>query len=107
MPRRGLFTYENALVLILGMTFGIVFFDRQAPSSLMIFVKPDLRLDNAQVGMLGAALSFTWAISALGVGLISDRTGKRKPVLIACVIGFSVCSAISGLAHSFLVLAAM
>ena len=106
MPRRGLFTYENALVLILGMTFGIVFFDRQAPSSLMIFVKPDLRLDNAQVGMLGAALSFTWAISALGVGLISDRTGKRKPVLIACVIGFSVCSAISGLAHSFLVLAA-
>jgi len=106
MPRRGLFTYENALVLILGMTFGIVFFDRQAPSSLMIFVKPDLKLDNAQVGLIGSVLSFTWAISALGVGLISDRTGKRKPVLIACVIGFSLCSAISGIAHSFTVLAA-
>ena len=106
MPRRGLFTYENALVLILGLTFGVVFFDRQAPSSLMIFVKPDLHLDNAQVGLIGSALSFTWAVSALLVGLLSDRTGKRKPILIACVVGFSVCSAISGMSHSFNVLLA-
>jgi predicted MFS family arabinose efflux permease len=107
MPRRGLFTYENALVLILGMTFGIVFFDRQAASNLMIFIKPvkgGLGLSDTQVGAIVSALSFTWAISAYLVGLISDRTGKRKPILILCVIGFSICSAISGIATNFTVL---
>ena len=104
MPRRGLFTYENALVLILGLTFGVVFFDRQAASNLMPFIKPDLKLDNTQVGMIGSALSFTWAISAYGVGWLSDRTGSRKMILIVCIIGFSLCSAVSGLAHNFTVL---
>ena len=105
MPRRGLLTYENALVLILGMTFGIVFFDRQAASNLMIFIQPDLKLNQTQVGAIGSALSATWAISALGIGLLSDRTGKRKSILILCVIGFSICSAISGVATNFTVLA--
>ncbi|HEY5412739.1 MAG TPA: MFS transporter [Caulobacteraceae bacterium] len=106
MPRRGLLTYENALVLILGMTFGIVFFDRQAASNLMPFIQPSpskggLGLDQTQVGLIGAALSATWAISAYLVGLISDRTGKRKPILILCVLGFSLCSVISGLASNY------
>ncbi len=86
------------------MTYGIVFFDRQAASNLMPWIKPDLGLNNTQVGMVGSALSITWAISAYLVGLISDRTGRRKLVLIVCVIGFSLCSVVSGLAHSFPVL---
>ncbi len=106
MPRRGLFSYENALVLILGLTFGVVFFDRQAASNLMLFIKPDLHLNNTEVGLIGSALAVTWAISAFLVGLLSDRTGKRKAILIVCVVGFSVCSAVSGMAHSFPVLAA-
>ncbi len=104
MPRRGLFSYENALILILGMTYGIVFFDRQAASNLMPLIKPDLGLDNTQVGLTGSALSITWAVSAYLVGLISDRTGKRKLVLIVCVVGFSLCSVLSGMATSFPVL---
>jgi MFS family permease len=106
MPKRGLFTYENALVLILGVTFGVVFFDRQAASNLINFIQPDLKLTETDVGLLGSALSATWAISAYLVGLISDRTGKRKSVLIVCVVGFSLCSIISGLAPSFPILAA-
>jgi MFS family permease len=105
MPKKGLFTYENALVVILGLTFGIVFFDRQAASNLMAFIQPDLKLNQTEVGLLAAALSATWALSAYLVGLISDRTGKRKPLLIICVIGFSVCSVVSGLATDFTVLA--
>ncbi len=101
MPRRGLFTYENVLVLILGMTFGFVFFDRQAASNLMEYIQPELHLNQTQVGAIGSALSATWAISAYLVGLVSDRTGKRKPVLIMCVIGFSVCSVITGLSTNF------
>ena len=101
MPRRGLFSYENALVLILGMTFGIVFFDRQAASNLAPLIMKDLNLNNTQVGLIGSALSATWALSAYLVGLLSDRTGKRKPILILCVVGFSLSSLLSGIAHSF------
>ena len=104
MPRRGLLTYENALVLILGLTFGIVFFDRQAASNLIRFIKPDLRLNDTEVGLIGSALSATWAASAYLVGLLSDRTGSRKLLLILCVIGFSLCSFVSGLAKNFGVL---
>jgi predicted MFS family arabinose efflux permease len=106
MPRRGLFTYENALVLILGLTFGVVFLDRQAASNLMIFIRPDLRLDDTEVGLIGSALAITWAISAFGVAWLSDKTGSRKRLLILCVIGFSTCCFISGLARSYEVLLA-
>ena len=106
MPRRGLFSYENALIVILGLTYGIVFFDRQAASNLMPFIKPELGLNNTQVGAIGSALAIGWAVSAFLVGMISDRTGRRKLVLIVCTIGFSLCSVISGLAHTFPVLVA-
>ena len=101
LPRRGLFTYENALVLILGVTFGVVFFDRQAASNLVPFISKDLNLTDTQVGLIGSALSATWALSAYLVGLLSDSTGVRKLILIVCVVGFSLCSAVSGLAPNY------
>lgn len=104
MVRSRLFTYENALVLILGVTFGVVFFDRQAASNLMPFIKPALHLTNTEVGMVGSALAVTWALSAYLVSLVADRTRRHKLVLIVCVIGFSLSSFVSGTAGSFPVL---
>jgi MFS family permease len=106
MKKNGIFTYENGLLVMLGLTFGIVFVDRNALTNLMPFVAADLKLNNTQIGLLGAALSLTWAISGYVIGLISDKTGKRKPFLIVSVLVFSLCSFVSGLAHSFLVLVA-
>ena len=106
MKRGGIFTYENGLLIILGLTFGIVFVDRNALTNLMPFVAADLKLNGTEIGLLGAALSLTWAASGYIVGLISDRTGKRKPFLIISVLIFSVCSFISGIAANFLILVA-
>jgi len=89
------------LVTLLSVTFGIVFFDRNALGFLMPFVKPDLGLNNTQVGELAGALSLTWACAAFGIGLVSDRTGSRKGVLIICTLIFSACSFLSGLAPAF------
>jgi MFS family permease len=106
MKKNGLLTYENGLLLILGLTFGIVFVDRNALTNLMPFVATDLKLNNTQIGLLGAALSLTWAASGYVVGILSDRSGKRKPFLIATVVVFSLCSFLSGVAQSFAVLIA-
>ena len=101
-----LLSYENGLLLLLGLTFGFLFFDRNAASFLTPFIAPELKLNNTQIGLLGSALSITWAISAYVFGALSDRSGVRKPFLLASVVLFSLCSFLSGIADSFGVLLA-
>jgi len=96
--------YETTLLVVLGLMFGIVFFDRNAMSYLTPFVAKDLGLSNTQIGMLASALSLTWALSAFAVGAYSDATGRRKSVLVVCIVIFSFCSLGSGLATSFAML---
>jgi predicted MFS family arabinose efflux permease len=96
--------YQAVLVALLSLNFGILFFDRNALSFLMPFVKPDLRLTNTQVGLSASALSFAWALSAIFVGAAADRSGRRKAYLVGATIAFSLCSFLSGLATSFLML---
>ena len=98
---RKIFSYENRLLLILGLAFGLVFFDRQAASILAPFIQKDLALDNTQIGLLTSVLALSWALSAYVISRWSDAVGRRKPFLIAFVIIFSACSVASGLAHSF------
>ncbi len=98
------FTYENGLLLLLGFTFGIVFFDRNAIGNLAPFIIKDLGLDQTQLGMLGSGLSMAWAISAYLIGAMSDKSGVRKPFLLLSVIVFSLCSALSGIAGTFMLL---
>src|SRR5205814_1458184 len=57
--------YEQRLIWVLGITFGFLFFDRNAASFLMPFIARDLSFTNQQVGLIASALSFTWAVSAL------------------------------------------
>jgi MFS family permease len=98
--------YEQRLIWVLGITFGFLFLDRNAASFVMPFIVTDLGFNNQQVGLIASALSFTWAVSAFLGGALSDRTGRRKAILLASVIAFSLCSFLSGLAASFAALLA-
>jgi MFS transporter, ACS family, hexuronate transporter len=96
--------YQVMLASLLSINFGIVFFDRNASNFLMPFIQPDLHLNNTQVGVLAGALSLTWAIAAFGIGLVSDKTGSRKGLLILATLAFSVCSFLTGIAASFAIM---
>ncbi len=96
--------YQGMLVLLLSFNFGVVFFDRNSLNFLMQFIKPDLHLSDTQVGLLSSGLSLTFAISSFLVGRLSDRLGSRKPVIVVATLAFSLCSVVSGLATSFLLL---
>ena len=104
--RRWFSHYENRLLFVLSLSFGFVFFDRNAMSFLAPFVAQDLNLSNTQIGLLVSALSLTWAVSGYLLGARSDRSGRRKAYLLVAVIVFSACSFISGLAGSFFMLLA-
>jgi len=96
--------YQTLLVALLSLNFGIVFFDRQAHNVLMPQIQPDLMLTQTQIGLIAAGLSFSWAVAAFFVGKLSDTLGKRKALLIAATLAFSLTSFLTGLATSFLML---
>ncbi len=93
--------YQWQLTALLSLSFGFVLFDRNALSFLMPFVQPELGLNNTQVGILSGGLSLTWAIAAFGVGVVADRFGSRKKLLVLSTVVFALCSFGSGLATSF------
>jgi len=99
--------YQLRLILILTLSFGFVFLDRNAFSFLAPFIVPDLGLSNTQVGLLTSALSFTWAIAGYVISRLSDATGRRKPFLLAAFVVFSLSSVFSGLAQGFVMLLAV
>ncbi len=97
-------SYENLVMLLMGLAFGFVFFDRLALSFLAPFLVPELGLNNTQLGFLASALALTWAVSGYMFGILSDYLGRRKVLLVAAIMLFSACSMVSGLATSFLTL---
>src|SRR5215510_12263679 len=102
--KNGVLTYENGLLLLLGFTFGIVFFERNAIGPLASYIINDLGLSQTQIGLLGSGLSLAWAIAAFFVGAWSDLIGLRKPFLLVSVVVFSLCSVLSGVAATFMML---
>ncbi len=101
MSHKGFWTYENGLLILLALSFGFAFFDRNAVNYLAPYIVRELGLTNTQVGLLGSVLSLSWAVAAYVIGRWSDAVGIRKPFLVVILLIFSVCSILSGLATSF------
>jgi MFS family permease len=98
--------YEWKAVTLLTLGFGLVGLDRWviadlagAKASTMV---PDLHLTNppADIGNLIAALGIAWGVSALFMGSLSDRFGRKK-VLVPALVVFSLLSGLSGLTGAF------
>jgi MFS family permease len=61
----------------------------------------DLHLNNAQIGMLGFIMMIGWGVSSLVLSALSDRLGRRKPILVGVYLAFAAFSALGALAGSF------
>lgn len=96
--------YQWLLIVLLSANFGVVFFDRNTISYLGSFIQKDLSLSNAQLGYIAAAFSFSWAIAGLFMGALVDKYGKRKLMLVAATVVFSLASVLSGFAAGFVAL---
>ena len=99
--KKGLFSYENRIVLLMALTFGCLFFDRLALNFLMPYVSADLKLTNTQIGLLAGILSLAWAFSSFFSSAWAETNNKKKTVFIIAVFVFSCCSFSSGLAVTF------
>ncbi|GHH99799.1 MFS transporter [Neobacillus kokaensis] len=101
MEKKGFFTYENRLLIILFFSMGFVFLDRLAITFLFPFITAEFNLTNFQIGILGAAVSLAWAVSGPMIGLMADKANNRKKFMISLMLIFSVISFVQGLAMGF------
>jgi MFS family permease len=81
--RNPLFNYENGLLVLLGLSFGFAFFDRNSASVLIPYMAKDLALSNTQSALINSVLSIMWALGAYVIARWSDAMGSRKPFLPA------------------------
>lgn len=94
--------YVALLTGLLSVNFGLVFLDRNALNYLMPFVSIELKLDSGQIGLLAGATALSWALSGFIFSAISDRSGKRKAIIVLATVAFSLMSIASGFAGGFL-----
>lgn len=102
--KKGIFNYENGLLALLSVTFGLVFIDRFALVYLSPYLVRDLHLNNTQLGLLVAALSLAWAVSGYFTTAWAEANHRKKAVFVTSVVLFSLASITSGLASGFVML---
>jgi MFS family permease len=90
-------SYEWKAVATLSIAFGLVGLDRFVLPPLFPAMMKDLHLTYQDLGNLVGILGLVWGISAIVVGNLSDRIGRRN-VLVPAVVMFSLLSALSGMA---------
>ncbi len=94
-------SYEFKAILLLTLAFGLVGLDRFILPPLFPAMMGELGLTYEHLGSLVGILAVAWGVSAIVMGYLSDRVGRRK-VLVPAIIGFSVASALSGFAQGFI-----
>lgn len=98
--------YERTTLVLLGLGFALVGFDRWLLAPMFPYMMADLGLNYSQLGSLIGVLGVAWGLWSIMMGPVSDRFG-RKTILVTTMIAFSLLSSLSGLATSFITLLAM
>ena len=93
--------YERRTLVLLGVGFGLVGFDRWLMAPLFPHMMAELNLNYSQLGSLIGVLGVAWGLWSIAMGPLSDRIGRKK-ILVTTMVAFSLLSSLSGLASGFL-----
>ncbi|WP_309131937.1 sugar porter family MFS transporter [Brevibacterium sp.] len=84
----------------LGITYG---YDISNIAGALLFLEPDLGLDNTELGSLATAVVIGQIVGAVCGGSLSNLIGRKKSMFVI-TIGYIVFSVISGLAPGYVTL---
>jgi predicted MFS family arabinose efflux permease len=97
-PTRPTALYLSVLVLFLINILN--FYDRHVPGALVEPMRHEFHLDDTQIGLLGSAFIWLYAIIGVPLGLIADRW-SRKNLLAWGVLVWTALTASAGLATTY------
>lgn len=96
-------THPTALyvsVLVLFLINVLNFYDRHVPGALVEPMRKEFHLNDTQIGLLGSAFIWLYAIVGVPLGLIADRW-SRKNLLAWGVLAWTALTASAGLATTY------
>ncbi|GLC95478.1 MFS transporter [Cupriavidus sp. TA19] len=93
--------YERRTLVLLGLSFGLVGFDRWLMAPLFPHMMRELGLNFSQLGSMIGVLGVAWGLWSIAMGPLSDRIGRRK-ILVVTMVAFSLLSCLSGFASGFM-----
>lgn len=99
--KKGIFQYENFMLIAMFLAFGLIFMDRFGMAMLFPMIAPELNLTGTQMGMSMSILALCWGASSYLFSTISDFIGSKKKILAISILVFSVATLGIGLVHSF------
>lgn len=98
--------HGTGLILLIIAINALNMIDRSLPFILAEAIKKDLRLSDAEIGLLGGLVfAVVYAVGGLPFGRFADR-GHARAVMSGAVAFWSVMTALGGLTQNFLQLAA-
>ena len=90
-------------VLVLFAVNILNFYDRHVPGALVEPMRKEFHLDDTQIGLLGSAFIWLYAIVGVPLGLIADKWSRKK-LLAWGVLVWCALTASTGLATTYLLL---
>jgi predicted MFS family arabinose efflux permease len=91
-----------AVIVVLMLVNVVNFIDRQLPFILIESIKADLKLTDGEIGLMaGIAFAVVFSAAALPLAYLADRWSSRHMLAITLSV-WSLCTALSGLATSFM-----
>lgn len=94
-------TYRWAVVAMLWFVCFFNYADRQAIFSVFPLLKPQLKLSDMQLGIIGSSFMWVYAASAPFAGMVGDRF-RRKTVIIAGLIFWSLITVATALSTRYI-----
>lgn len=98
-------SYATKLALIFFLTWGLIFLDRSLLSILLPLMIDDIALTNSQIGNINMWQTLCYAIASPVFAIMSDRLGKKKPLLFGAIVITGLLSLATMFATSFAALA--
>lgn len=89
------------IVVLLACVLALDSSDKATVSAVAGSLKTTFHINNAEIGLLIAVSSFAGAVFTLPVGVLVDRT-RRKRILLWAIAIWSLAMAVSGIATSYL-----